>query len=266
MGALPTPQPAFRYTRDIEELRCFFADNHLYFGISTDILPLVERLHESPDFREQMTEMVQSILAREGRSIHGAELLEIVANAIGGPLGYKSSPELSEPLSQLYDFLAAVPYPDGLGKSGEIISFPATGLEREPVDGETEPERETRIGPVRGLGAATDSSEAQALHGRRRSSLQGPSFRKLLMAAGIGVLVAVILAIVLRPRSPVVRPAVVHGSGASTVVHPPKPSAYGEAFTPTPTPARHHSRRKPSTDATGPSGGGSNTQPANADH
>jgi len=264
MSALPTPQPAFRYTRDIEDLRSFFADNHLYFGISTDILPLVQRLHESPVFREQMTGMVQSILAREGRSIHAAELLEIVANAIAGPLGCKSSPELSEPLSQLYDFLAAVPYPDSDGKAGEILSFPAIAIEQDPLNGGTGAEPDTRVSPARGLDV-TDSSHAEVPRGRPHISIPDLPFRKLLMVAGIGVLVAVILALVLRPRSPVTRPAVVHGAGASTVVHPPKPSAYGEAFTPTPAPARSHSRRKSPVDETGAIGGGSTTQSANTD-
>lgn len=265
MSALPTPQPAFRYTPYIEELHGFFADNHLYFGISTDIIPLVERLHESGAFREQMTSIVQSIFARERRALPAAELLEIVANAVGGPLVYKSSPELNEPLSQLFDFLAAIPHSTPEQKPGEIISFPVIGIEPEPLEHQIGSERDTRFAIPRGLDT-TDSSYRDVPADRPHVSLPGPSFRKLLIVAGIGVIVAVILAVVLRPRAPITRPVAVPEAGASTVVHPAKPSAYGPAFNPTPPPARRHSRRKPPVDATQPLGGGSSTQPANTDH
>ena len=242
MGALPTPQPAYRFAPYIEELHEFFADHHLYFGLPTDILPLLEQLEQPGPFRDQTSALVLSILAREGGTLSAAELLEIVAIAIGGSRIFEPSPELNQPLSRLYDIVngivAGSPSAEPEPEAAELVAFPIP-----------RPRRTLHFG----------NSTIDLPH----LPTPGPSFRKLLIAGAIAVVVAVVLAIALRPRSAAPVPSVVPSSAAAAnVAHPAKPSAYGPAFTPTPPPRKHRARSKPATQS---APGASATQAENAE-
>lgn len=266
MSALPTPQPAYRYAAYIEELHEFFADHHLYFGVSTDIVPLVERLEHPGPVRNEWTAIVLSILAREGGTVPTAELLEIVAIAIGGSRIFEPSPELNQPISRLYDvingILALPRSTDSEPATGEVVSFPSKR--------ETEPLPPDQQVPVLEPDVLSSPRPRRRLHfGASTIDLPylptpGPSFRKLLIAAAVAVVVAVVLAIALRPRSSALRSTVIHAVGATTVAHPAKPSPYGPAFTPTPPPRKHPLQPKSPTDPTQSAGGTSVAQPADA--
>jgi hypothetical protein len=264
MGALPTSQPACRHAPYLEELHEFFADHHLYFGIASDIIPLVERLQYPGPFRDEMSCVVQSIQAREGGSLPTAGLLEIVASAVGGPHIHQTSPQLDQPLSQLYDFvssIAATPYPEAPERrAGEILSFP------DKPRANALPDPEEAVVPD----ARSFSRPRRSLHvgayaiNLPQMPITGPSFLKMLIAAGIAVVVAVVLAVAMRPRSSSAHPVAVPAAGQGPVAHPAKPSAYGEAFTPTQPPPRHRARPKSSVDPSQPAGGASSAHPANA--
>lgn len=109
MGALPTSEPvAFRFAPYIKELREFFAVSHLHFGAPEDIFPVNERLQTSKAFAEDMSSMIRAILLREGGSMAHAQLLEILAIAIGGPAMDHASQDYRQPLRQLLAFLTGV--------------------------------------------------------------------------------------------------------------------------------------------------------------
>jgi hypothetical protein len=258
MGALPTPQPAHRYSLSVDELHGFFADNHLYFGVPNDILALNERLRQPGEFREQMTSLLQSIAARERGSIPPAELLEIVAFSIGGPQLQQPSPELHQPLSELYDFVAGVRTSER--GAADVVPFARPGSEEIVRESEFVDTASTMVPPTHIRGdAPLDPSALDA----PVAPAPAPPFGKLLMAAGIAVVLAIILAICLRPRSASPPSVVTHPAGATSTAHPSKPSAYGQAFHPTP-PARKRRARPPNPDGASPSGASSSTQPVSS--
>jgi TonB family protein len=109
MGALPTSDPvAFRFAPYIKELREFLASSHLRYGAPEDIFPVTERLQNSKAFAEDMSSMIRAILLREGGSMAHAQLLEILAIAIGGPAMDHASQDYRQPLRQLLSFLTGV--------------------------------------------------------------------------------------------------------------------------------------------------------------
>src|ERR1700761_1605409 len=99
---MPAPPPAAGKRspsdRYVEELHEFFGSHRLPFGSPEDVVGLAERLSTPGLFEEEMASMVRSIILREGGNPSMADLLGIVAVAIGGPQMEERAPEFTEPL------------------------------------------------------------------------------------------------------------------------------------------------------------------------
>jgi|GEM_PF-5663760 len=108
MSAPPTAaekrSPSTRY---VEELHEFFASHRLPFGSPEDVVGLAERLSTPGLFEEEMGSMVRSIILREGGNPALADLLGIVAVAIGGPQMEERASEFTEPIHKVVKFLAS---------------------------------------------------------------------------------------------------------------------------------------------------------------
>jgi hypothetical protein len=102
------PELATRYAPYVEELREFFAQQHLHCGSAEDLVPLTGRLDASESFREDLTSMVRVILLREGGSVPRADLLEIVIVAIGGADLDGAAFDIQQPVQQIFNFLSGV--------------------------------------------------------------------------------------------------------------------------------------------------------------
>ena len=97
-----------RYVSYVEDLRDFFALQHLYYGSPHDIAPLVARIDSSDEFRQDLTSMIRFIILHEGGTIARANLLEIIAIAICGQEMDQAGLEVQEPLHQLFVFLNSI--------------------------------------------------------------------------------------------------------------------------------------------------------------
>ena len=220
MGALPTPQPAYPHAPYIEELHDFFTVHHVPFGSPSDLAPLVERIDDPGLFHEDFRAVVRFILARE-EGISRSDLLAILAVAVGGPLIYRSAPQLRQPLNRLLKFVDGVlRRPDGHPvpvSRAEVIPFPANESVTE-VSSVSVPRSRSRVWftamprpAVRSLGSAGPS----------------PSFRNTLYVAAGAAILVVLMALFLRPGA--THAAAVNVPGGFYVA---KPSAFGEAFEP----------------------------------
>ena len=103
-----TPELASRFAPYIEELHEFFASYGMHYGSADDMVPLTERLDASGTFAEDLSSMVRAIILREGGSMPRADLLEIIAVAIGGPEIDQAAQELQPPVHKLLGFLNGV--------------------------------------------------------------------------------------------------------------------------------------------------------------
>jgi TonB family protein len=103
-----TPELASRFAPYIEELHEFFASYGMHYGSPEDMVPLAERLDASGTFAEDMSSMVRAIILRQGGSMPRADLLEIIAVAIGGQEIDQAAQELQPPVHKLLGFLNGV--------------------------------------------------------------------------------------------------------------------------------------------------------------
>src|ERR1035437_8212452 len=127
-----TPELASRFAPYIEELHEFFASYGMHYGSAEDMVPLSERLDRPGPFAEDLSSMVRSIILRQGGSMPRADLLEIIAVAIGGQEIDQAAQELQPPVHKLLGFLNGVlrkpwnvpPGQDIPGPSRRPIEFP----------------------------------------------------------------------------------------------------------------------------------------------
>jgi hypothetical protein len=92
-------------SRYVEELHEFFTSHGLPFGSPEDVVGLAERMSARGLFEGEMASMVRSIILREGGNPSLADLLGIVAVAIGGPQMEERAPDFTEPLHKIVKFL-----------------------------------------------------------------------------------------------------------------------------------------------------------------
>jgi hypothetical protein len=107
------PELADRYSPHVEELRDFFAMQHLHCGSPEDLMAVAARLDASDSFREDLSSMVRVILLREGGSVPRADLLEIVTVAIAGDDIDEATADIQQtviqpPVQQIFAFLNGV--------------------------------------------------------------------------------------------------------------------------------------------------------------
>ncbi len=157
MGALPTPEPAgIRYAAYIEELREFFDTSRLHYGQPLDIVALTDRLRASEPFFDDLSSLIRSMVLREGGAMPHAQLLEILALAIGGPHMEQSPKDYAQPLRQLLLFITTalrrpwneppgelVPFPSESAAQAEVVPFPT-----EIASPRNEPSADTMPSPI----------------------------------------------------------------------------------------------------------------------
>ncbi len=245
MGALP--HLGFTGTRQalyVEELREFLTSADLLYGTPSDILAFNQRLRSSAQFFDQLSAHVRSILFREGGSMSRARLLEIFAVAIGGHEMEQPAQHFREPMRQLFAFVTGTmrrPGSAGSGPRSAVVRFPSDTASAEVADS-AEP-----AGVAREEYFHSSPSEVEA---DLTPTTAASSIRNLvLIGAGVVALV-LLLVLLLRPRARVAADSHVSLAHTSTV-HRPKPSPYGEAFSPMPAaPRRHRVHTQPTTVAT----------------
>src|ERR1700730_10825970 len=88
---------ATRYAPYIEELRDFFASHGMSFGCPENIVRLAEHVSAPGSFHNEMASMIRSIIYRERGTVPRAELIELIAVAIGGPHIDEAAQEVHEP-------------------------------------------------------------------------------------------------------------------------------------------------------------------------
>jgi TonB family protein len=203
MGALPKPEmAAFRYASYLEELREFFADNRLQYGAPSDIFAITERLQASESFAADLSSMVRSIILREGGSMPHAQLLEILAHAIGGPEMERAPQHYRQPLRQLLSFVTGVlrrPWdlPPGDPMPAELAAPVVAPLPEQPA-----PEPELDHAPHAQHRPAAAFWIPAPVDARIRPARGSPSLRNILVGGSGATLIAVLIALALHPHSP----------------------------------------------------------------
>jgi TonB family protein len=125
MGALPTSEPAgIRYAAYVGELREFFATSHLHYGQPLDIVAVTDRLNISKNFFEDLSSLIRSMVLREGGAMGHAQLLEILALAIGGPHMEQAPQHYAQPLRQLLLLITTALRRPWNEPPGELVPFP----------------------------------------------------------------------------------------------------------------------------------------------
>ena len=69
----------------IEELHGYFKTRGMGFGSPQDLKPFVDRLESDANFREEVGSIMRTIIYRERDGLSWAELMELLAAAVGGP-------------------------------------------------------------------------------------------------------------------------------------------------------------------------------------
>ena len=216
MAARPTPEPLIlRYAPYIQQLSELFSTYGLHYGSPEDILTITRMLRQPGPFAGDLSLVTHSILAREGSSFSRARLLEIVALAIGGPQMDSAPLRFGPAFTELFAFLASVrarpvtqsPSPSPRQPS-RLVPFPREGLTN------------------RSAAQAAVATDADQLPLRQPQSRQPQSLRSgevpapqpepvvptaptsrttrtLLIAGVLLLLLAWILALLLRPHLPI---------------------------------------------------------------
>lgn len=227
MSASPILEPAaIRYSTYIEELHEFFSAYGLKHGSPRDLLTLTRWLRTPGPFAGDFSLVTRFIISRENGDISRAQLLEVIAIAIGGPEMERAPREFQRSLSQLFAFLTTVrhrPLMTTDDQPAEVIPFPADSTA--PPDNSPSPRRLLR-----------------PFHFGSNPAV--PTLRTPLIIAG-AVLLAISLFLIFfhhtagqtdfRLNAP--HPAVAAPAATSLA----KPSPYGSAFLPpqAPTHVRH---------------------------
>ena len=92
----------------IEELHEFLATDGLPFGSPADLAAVTDRLRQRGPFSDDLSSLVRSWVLREGGAMPHAQLIEILTLAIAGPETATTQQQYSEPLRQLFAFVAGV--------------------------------------------------------------------------------------------------------------------------------------------------------------
>jgi hypothetical protein len=130
MGALPARElTVFRYAAYIEELREFLASYGLRYGSPYDLSAVTRRLQEPAPFAGDLALILRSIAQREGPALSRAEMLEMLARAIGGPVMERPPKSCRLHLTQLFGFVTEVrrrPLSSTSDVRGQLIPFPSS--------------------------------------------------------------------------------------------------------------------------------------------
>jgi len=85
LGPLSVGSSLSGFGPHIEELQAFFRTRGVAFGSVQDLKPFVDRLDADAGFRDEIASMLRTIIYRERDGLSWAELMELLAAAVGGP-------------------------------------------------------------------------------------------------------------------------------------------------------------------------------------
>ncbi len=109
LGPLSLGESVSGFGPHIEELHAFFKTREVEYGSADDLKPFVDRLDSDASFRDEMASMVRTIIYRERDGLSWAELMELVAAAVGGPaVDETDAPEVRETVRRLMAFVESV--------------------------------------------------------------------------------------------------------------------------------------------------------------
>ena len=128
MGAVAIPQSSLSpHSTYVEELQELFASTGLPCGSPADIVAIVQRMQEPGAFPDELRFIVRSIILREGGFMPHAQLMEILALAIGGPEIERAPQQYQQSLRQLLTFVTGVlhqPVELPPGHRSTVVPFP----------------------------------------------------------------------------------------------------------------------------------------------
>jgi hypothetical protein len=109
LGPLSLGESVSGFAPHIEELHAFFETRGVAYGSPEDLKPFVDRLDSDANFRDEIASMVRTIIYRERDGLSWAELMELLAAAVGGPeVDETEAPEVRLEVRRLMVFVESV--------------------------------------------------------------------------------------------------------------------------------------------------------------
>jgi outer membrane biosynthesis protein TonB len=109
LGPLSVEATASGFSPHIEELHAFFKTRTVAYGSPDDLGPFVDRLDSDSGFRDEIASMMRTIIYRERDGLSWAELMELLAAAVGGPgVDDATAPEVREAVRRLLAFVEGI--------------------------------------------------------------------------------------------------------------------------------------------------------------
>jgi len=109
LGPLSVESSVSGFGPHIEELHAFFKTRGVTFGSPEDLKPFMERLESDTSFRDEISSLVRTIIYQERDGLSWAELMELLAAAVGGPgLDDVTAPEVREAERRMMAFVESV--------------------------------------------------------------------------------------------------------------------------------------------------------------
>lgn len=128
LGPLSVESSVSGFGPHIEELHAFFKTRGVEYGSPQDLKPFMERLDSDTAFRDEIGSLVRTIIYQERDSLSWAELMELLAAAVGGPgLDDVTEPEVREAGRRLMVFVENVfrsRRNPGLANSASVVQMP----------------------------------------------------------------------------------------------------------------------------------------------
>jgi len=109
LGPLSVESSVSGFGPHIEELHAFFKTRGVTFGSPEDLKPFMDRLDSDTSFRDEISSLVRTIIYQERDGLSWAELMELVAAAVGGAgLDDVTEPEVRECERRMMAFVESV--------------------------------------------------------------------------------------------------------------------------------------------------------------
>ncbi len=109
LGPLSLGESVSGFGPHIEDLHAFFKTRGVAYGSPEDLKPFVDRLDSDASFHDEIASMLRTIIYRERDGLSWAELMELLAAAVGGPeVEDAGAPEVREAVRRLMAFVESV--------------------------------------------------------------------------------------------------------------------------------------------------------------
>jgi TonB family protein len=109
LGPLSVEASVGGFGPHIEELHTFFKTRAVEYGSPDGLRPFVDRLDSDSGFRDEIASMMRTIIYRERDGLSWAELMELLAAAVGGAgVDDATAPEVRESVRRLMAFVESV--------------------------------------------------------------------------------------------------------------------------------------------------------------